>query len=75
MTDIAHTERIKWSSRAQHTRRYGKLRKDPMPNRVQMTITLPDQHYLDAIREEAKIRGMSVNHFIRSMLRGYFGVA
>ena len=56
---------------AQETRREGK----PCKRARTITFSLPDQHYVDAIKEEAKVRGMSVNHFMRSMVRGYFGAA
>jgi hypothetical protein len=42
---------------------------------AQITIRLRDKHYVDAIKAEAAIRGMSVSSFMRAMIRGYFGAA
>jgi predicted DNA binding CopG/RHH family protein len=72
MADIGYAipERIRGGIASAELRRVGKTHK-----KVQLTFSLPDQHYLDAIKEEARIRGMSLNHFMRSMVRGYFGAA
>jgi hypothetical protein len=47
----------------------------PRKKRVHLTISLPDQHFRDAIKAEAAVRHMSVNSLIRAMIRGYFSVA
>ena len=38
-------------------------------------IAVPSQHFLDAIKAEAEVRNMTVNSFMRAMIRGYFGAA
>ncbi len=56
---------------AAETRRAGR----PRRRAVHLNLNLPSQHFLDAIKAEAEVRNMSVNSFMRAMIRGYFGAA
>jgi hypothetical protein len=47
----------------------------PPKKQVKLNINVGNQHLLDAIRAEAEVRNMSVNSFMRSMIKGYFGAA
>ncbi len=57
--------------RAAETRR----RERPRQEEIRVNVRLPDRHYLEAIRAEAEVRNMSVNAFMRAMIRGYFAAA
>jgi len=67
MTDLG---RIVGAVHAAESRRGGTTKKQ-----VLMTVNLRDQHFLDAIKAEADVLGISVSSFMRSMIRGYFGAA
>lgn len=62
---------VRGAVRAAETVRLGRASK----KRYSITLALPSKHFRDAIKAEAAVRRMSVNSFLRSMIRGYFGAA
>ncbi len=52
------------------TRRSGR----PPAKEVHVTLNL-NRHLRDAVKAEAEVRGMSMNGFMRAMIRGYFAAA
>lgn len=47
----------------------------PKRQKSYFTVYLPNAHYKKAIEAEAAIRNMSVNSFMRAMIKGYFAAA
>ncbi len=77
MTTVSHhatTSRALACVKAWEVRHAGHRGKTPRHDK-KITLYLETQHFVDAIRAEAKVRNMSVNSFMRAMIRGYFAAA